>query len=281
MRRRESVVPNAIDDINLRTMRSASAVLSYSFDETLQPRERAALDSVANEFRGEAILDLGVGAGRTVKPLLAVSHHYLGIDYSPEMIAVCQQRYPEQKFVLGDARNLSSIATSSIGLVMFSCNGISMVGHEDRLQIIRETHRVLRPGGAFVLTTYNRNCADHAAGFQFPDFELSANPARLLVRTARFVRATAQRAYNWRRHKRHTLRTATYSVINDVWHDYGVMLYYITLENQRRQLEACGFLPDAVAFDHAGQIIAGENNENDFAMVARKSAARSGGHRAA
>ena len=36
-----------------------------------------------------------------------------------------------------------------------------------------------------------------------------------------------------------------------------------------------------IAFAFAGQIIAGENNENDFAMVARKSAARSGGHRAA
>ena len=251
-------------------MRSASAVRSYSFDETLQPRERAALDSVAVEFRGAAILDLGVGAGRTVKPLLEVSSDYLGVDYSAEMIAACRQRYREQHFVLGDARNLSMVADGTVGLVMFSCNGISMVGHEDRLKIIRETYRVLRPGGAFVLTTYNQNCPDHTAGFQFPEFEFTFNPARCLVRTARFLDALALRVRNRQRHRRHTVRTAEYSVINDVCHDYGVMLYYISLDHQRRQLEACGFLPKAVAFDHAGQIIVRENDENDYAMVARK-----------
>ena len=251
-------------------MRSAGAVRTYSIDESLQPRERAALDSVAAQFRGAALLDLGVGAGRTVKPLLEISSNYIGIDYSPEMIAACQRRYPDVHFALGDARHLSMVADSTIGLAMFSCNGISMVGHEDRLKILREVYRTLRPGGACVLTTYNQDSRDHTAGFQFPEFEFSSNPARLLVRAARFALATANRTYNWCRHQRHAVRGSEYSIINDVCHDYGVMLYYISLANQRRQLETCGFLPNAIAFDHGGREITAYNLENDFAIVARK-----------
>ena len=260
----------AIDRINLRTMRSAAATRVYAGSESLQPREQAALDSVRNEVLGQPILDLGVGTGRTVKPLLAVSSDYLGIDYSPEMIAAARAYYPQQRFDYGDARDLGSIRDGSIGLVMFSCNGICMVNHPDRLRILKEIYRTLRPGGVLILTTYNQSSPDERAGFKFPEIQLSAQPLRLAVRLARFGGATLRRAYNWLRFKRYNIRTAQYSIINDVCHDYGTMLYYITLANQRRQIEACGFSPGAVAFDHAGVRIDVANSENDYAIVARK-----------
>ena len=260
----------AVDAINLRTMRSRAAVVTYAIGESLQPRELAALESVRARLRGQPILDLGVGAGRTVKPLLAVSSDYLGIDYSPEMVAHCRARYPQVRFEYGDARNLSTLAADSFGLVVFSCNGICMVAHEDRLRILREALRVMKPGGVLLFTTYNQDCDDEQGAFKFPEFEMSLNPVRFGVRAMRFTVATLVRARNWLRYRKHNVRTAEYSMINDVCHDYGTMLYYISLPNQRRQLEACGFEPGAVAFDHAGNRIEAPNRENDYSIVAFK-----------
>jgi len=39
--------------------------------------------------------------------------------------------------------------------------------------------------------------------------------------------------------------------VNDECHDYGTMQYYITLEQQRRQLQAAGF-GAATVYDSAG-----------------------------
>jgi SAM-dependent methyltransferase len=261
---------NIIDRINLHTMRSAEVVAHYSRPSDLLPHEKAALDAVAHQARGKPILDIGVGAGRTVPALLAISPDYLGIDYSQKMIAACRERFPHQRFAHADARRMSSIATGSIHLAVFSCNGLCMVGHEDRLQIVREAYRVLAPGGAFVFTTYNRNCPEASAGFRFPDFTLSYNPVRTLVRGLRFVRDAAISAVQRSRYLRHEVHATDFAVLNDRCHNYSVMLYYITLANQRRQLEAAGFEAGAEAFDRHGHRIEGDTPYDSMALVARK-----------
>lgn len=266
-----------IDRINLRTMRSASAVEHYAREWLeLEPRERVILDLVADEARGQPVLDIGVGGGRTVPGLRAVSSDYLGVDNSPEMIAACRQRFPDARFELADARDMKGIADQSIFLVLFSCNGIGMVSHEDRLLILREVYRVLRPGGIFILTTHNERCPDCTAGFQFPPYEVSANPARLLVRSMRFASSTIARLVNRRRNLPHEVRTPDYSIINDVCHDYGTMLYYIGLNGQRRQLEQFGFLGNAEAFDLDGRRVEGDCTDSSLALIARKPAASPG-----
>lgn len=261
---------NLIDSINLRTMRSASAVRCYTFSDELSPAERAALDAVADRARGRPILDIGVGAGRTVKHLLEVSSDYLGVDYSQEMLGVCQAKYPGVRFAHADARRLTDLPDNSIHLAMFSCNGIGMVSHEDRLQILREVHRVLEPGGVFLFSTHNQNCPDHDKGFQFPQFVPSKNPVLLGIRGARFCWNTAASVANRWRLARHDVRTPAYSIINDYCHNYGVMLYYITLANQRAQLVAGGFQPDAQAFDLNGELITDESRLSSIMLIARK-----------
>jgi SAM-dependent methyltransferase len=261
---------NVVDRINLRTMRSPAVVAHYSHSAALKPHEEAALKRVAAQARGKAILDIGVGAGRTVPALLAISPDYLGIDYSQEMVDACRARFPAQRFAHVDARHMASIADGSIQLAMFSCNGLCMVGHDDRLQIVREAYRVLAPGGSFVFTTYNRNSPEARAGFRLPDFTPSLNPARLLVRGARFVRDIAISALQRSRHVQHEVHRTDFAVLNDRCHNYSVMLYYITLANQRRQLEAAGFEPGAEAFDLHGHRIEDDTPYDSMALVARK-----------
>lgn len=265
-----STVRNDIDRINLKTMRSAEVVWHYGHPDKLLPHESASLGHVQDEVKGQPILDIGVGAGRTVQALLRLSPDYLGIDYSQEMIAACQARYPGVRFAHADARWLTSVPDGSITLAFFSCNGVSMVGHEDRLLIMREVHRVLKPGGLFLFTTYNRNSPEAHAGFCFPEFEFTAHPGRLAVRCARYLRDTAISIHRRRQNLRHEVHAPGYAVINDKCHNHGVMLYYITLAEQRRQLKGAGFEADALAFDNTGRAIDADTTLDSMALVARK-----------
>lgn len=261
-----------IDRINMRTMRSNSAISSYTRAMGLTPAEQAALDRVRDDARGKSILDIGFGGGRTVLPLLDISPDYHGIDNSPEMVTACQRVYPGVRLECADARNLSHIADDSVFLAVFSCNGLGMVGHEDRLTILGEVYRVLQPGGAFVFSTHNQRCPDHVAGFRFPEFEPARNPLRFLVRSARFAWHTLARVHNRRRFRRHEVRTPEYSIINDVCHHYGTMLYYISLAHQHTQLEQIGFMQGTEAFDLCGRPIEHDSLDSSITLVARKPA---------
>src|SRR5262245_38986116 len=77
---------NAIDTINHPTMRAVVSEYDYSAKEGLNEPEKAALTKIANQIKGGRILDIGIGAGRTIAPLMAISPDYTGVDYAPEMI---------------------------------------------------------------------------------------------------------------------------------------------------------------------------------------------------
>jgi SAM-dependent methyltransferase len=165
---------------------------------------------------------------------------------------------------------MTNVLDASMSLVVFSCNGISMVGHDDRLAILREVHRVLKPGGAFLFTTYNRNSPEASDGFRLPDASWSMNPARSVVRLARFAKDAAIGLYQRRQNLRHEVRNSRFALVNDPCHNYGVMLYYISLAQQRRQLEEAGFRADALAFDRTGRRIDGDTTLDSMALIARK-----------
>ena len=266
----------SIDSVNLRTMTDAAVVAHYARPWGLSPAEEACFALVAGEAQGKPVLDIGVGGGRTVAALRAISDDYLGIDYSPAMVASCRERFPGVRFEHADARGMAQVADGSIFLAVFSCNGIGMVSHEDRLRILREVHRVLQPGGLFVFSTHNRNSPEYRRGFRFPDLQWSPNPLRLLVRSARFARDTLRRVRNRRRLRPLEIHADDYAVINDVCHDYGTMLYYVSLAQQRRQLADAGFEPDALAFDLDGAPVEGDTPHDSIALVARKPSAAGG-----
>ena len=259
-----------VDKVNQRTMSSPDAVQTYVDYTKITAAERAIFEQLHDEVRGSPILDLGVGAGRTVNLLRDLSKNYIGIDYTPEMLEVCRRRFPDVDFQLSDARNLSSFAEEQFKLVVFSCNGLCMVNHADRLRILREVHRVLAPDGFFVFSTHNQNSREHSDGMVLPPFRKTWNPARLLVRSLRFLRDTALRIRNHRSLARYDYRGADYSVINDRCHHYSTMLYYISLRNQREQLVDAGFLPDAPAYDAKGSRITDDTTDNSITIIARK-----------
>ena len=56
---------------------------------------------------GGEVLDLGCGSGRPIaRYLVEQGHPVIGLDTSPELIALCRERFPEQTWVVADMRGL-------------------------------------------------------------------------------------------------------------------------------------------------------------------------------
>ena len=251
-------------------MASSDAVSMYAALDELMPAERTVLESLQDELKGGAILDVGVGGGRTVKPLLQISENYVGIDYTPAMVDACKRRFPHVRFEVADARDLSRFADGEFKLVVFSSNGLCMVSHEDRMQILKEVRRVLAHDGVFLFSTYNQRSPEHSAGFVFPQFTPTMHPARLVWRALQFVKSTAVRIYNRARLSRHDVRGAEYSIINDRCHDFATMLYYTNVASQRLQLVAAGFDGDSPVYGTTGALVKDDSRDLSLTFVARK-----------
>ena len=261
---------NAMDALNRDTMRGATDEYSAIVSEGLNSQERAALELAVAGRRGLRVLDLGVGAGRTVTPLLELASTYVGVDYIQEMVDRCRERFPGVRFERMDARSLTDFRDGEFDLVFFSCNGISMVNHEGRLAILSEVRRVLAPDGGFVFSTPNRNSPQYAARFRLPGFESSSNPVKLGIRLVKHLGLIAFRAFNRVRYIRHEERYADYAIINDVCHHYQTMLYFISIESQRRQLEAAGFDKNIVVHDRAGRVVTGDSRDGTIAFTTKR-----------
>jgi SAM-dependent methyltransferase len=257
-----------VDHINRATMRSV--VHEYRFSDELETHERAALALVSDRMRDRRILDIGVGAGRTVRELRQVSENYIGVDYVQEMVDHCRHRFPGVHFERADARAMPQFDDESFDLIVFACNGIAMVDHAGRLSILREVYRLLAPGGVFIFSTNNRNNPGHDKLLALPTLQPTLAPHRLLVRGLRFAGQTAFRVFNRLRYRRHEIRTADYAILNDRCHHYRTMLYFITMENQRRQLETIGFRSDPIVIDLSGRVVSGDTSDGTMTFVTTK-----------
>jgi len=260
---------NPVDVINRETMRLVAH--EYAYSDTLTKPEQSALASVIDEIRHKRILDIGVGGGRTVKALREISDDYIGIDYVQKMVDHCRRRFPGVRFEKADARSMPQFEDRSFDLVVFACNGICMVDHEGRIAILKEVRRVLRPGGVFIFSTYNQHSRAHDEFFVLPEWRKTGNPLRFTVRAIRFLFHLANRLFNRTRYKRYEIRNADYSIINDRCHDYRTMLYYITLEKQRKQLQALGFQSNPRGYDLSGKVVGGDTPDDSITFVTRVS----------
>lgn len=260
---------SAIDIVNRETMRMA--VDEYANDTKLSVPEAAALASIADAVRDKRILDIGVGGGRTTTELLRLSRDYVGVDYVEAMVNRCRERFPGVRYEHADARSMPQFADQSFDLIVFACNGISMVDHDGRMAIFREIRRLLSRNGVFVFSTYNRDSSEHDSWFVLPDFQLSANPLRIAVRSARFFKQLALSIFNRLRYLRHEVSTAEYSIINDRCHNYRTMLYYISPENQLRQLDAMGFKSKPTIYDLSGNTVSRAARDDSLTYVVHAS----------
>jgi SAM-dependent methyltransferase len=147
----ERVGPKAA---NLEVYRNPKVVSHYAGLEYLTACERLLFDTYLTS--GMAILDMGVGGGRTTPYLSRKASRYVGVDYSEEMIRLCRDKFPQLEFLVADAADLTAFADRSFDAIVFSFNGLdSLSPEEQRWECLRECGRVLRAGGVFIFSSHN------------------------------------------------------------------------------------------------------------------------------
>jgi ubiquinone/menaquinone biosynthesis C-methylase UbiE len=202
--------------------------------------ETAIASRLGDRITGRAVLDIGVGGGRTVPHLHALAGRYVGIDYAEEMIRRCRQQFPDVEFRRCDAIDLSTFDGDSFDVAWFSFNGIDYALPDDRVRIIEEIRRVLKPGGTFVFSSHNIRVKPWRPRL-WPTLAFDRNPWRMACENVESLARHLASLYHYRRNKPHEIHEEGYAVRVDQAHEYRLLTYHVALRYQVEQLEALGF----------------------------------------
>jgi SAM-dependent methyltransferase len=141
-------------DTNLQTYDAPEVAAHYAALDYLTPCERVLFETYIP--RGSAILDLGVGGGRTTSYLANRASRYVGVDYAPVMVWACQSKFPELEFVVADAANLAAFPDASFDAVVFAFNGIDYVlPEQSRRSCFAHIQRILKAKGVLIFSSHN------------------------------------------------------------------------------------------------------------------------------
>ncbi|MGF1491363.1 MAG: class I SAM-dependent methyltransferase [Microcoleaceae cyanobacterium] len=223
-----------MDDSRNKTTYTANRIVNHYVGlNRLQPAEAAILERLRPQLATMKMLDMGVGGGRTTLHFAPLVEQYVGIDYSPKMIAACQQRfrgseYP-MRFEVCDARDMSQFDDSSFDFILFSYNGIDYVSHQDRLQIFTEVKRVGKPGCYFFFSSHNLQTLEQGLTWKK---QLNINPIEI------YVNLVTLGLFWWfnRSLNRRIIVNSDYLIVRDESHLFRLNTYYIRVAQQLKQL---------------------------------------------
>ncbi|OAJ62150.1 SAM-dependent methyltransferase [Paraburkholderia ginsengiterrae] len=237
--------------------------------------EAAALAWVTQQVQHQPVLDVGVGGGRTVALLTAVSDDYTAVDYTPELVAICRHNHPGIRVQQMDARDMSAFPDESFALVVFSYNGIDAVDYPGRRAILREFSRVLKPGGLVLFSAHNLDGPSYREKplhlLRMP--ELSVNPISTCIDVARVAYSLTMGTLNYVRYSPLNREFDGYAIRVCAAHEFGIVIMYTDMDTQCRQLDEVGLHTEAVFGSSAGKRLQkGDDLTNDswFHFVARK-----------
>ena len=115
-----------------------------------KPLDRALLACFAEQVAGMGtVADIGCGPGHVASYLHALGVPVIGVDLSPEMVAIARTLSPEIPFQQGSMLALDTPDASWSGIV--ALYSIIHLPPDARPQAFAEFVRVLRPGGMLLL----------------------------------------------------------------------------------------------------------------------------------
>jgi len=140
-------------------LRSADMVQGYDAMMAISPLATVDCEFCERWFPSPGrLLDLGCGTGRLGRHFGRKGFEYVGVDLSDEMLAVAeaQKATERESFVKANLVELpADLRDFDCAACLFSTLGM-IHGTENRLVVLRNAHRALRPGGRFVLHVHNR-----------------------------------------------------------------------------------------------------------------------------
>jgi SAM-dependent methyltransferase len=100
---------------------------------------------------GAEILDIGCGSGEPLaRDLISAGFAVTGIDSSPSLIAICRERFPDQKWIVGDMRALELGARFDGAIAWHSLFHLSP---DDQRGMFARLAAHLREGGVLMFTS--------------------------------------------------------------------------------------------------------------------------------
>lgn len=224
----------SLNSVNKTTYSRADVVEYYRKVETLLEAEEVLLKKLLPTIKNSKILDIGVGGGRTTKYLLQISDDYTGVDYVSQFAEETGKKYPDAKILCSDATELKEFADETFDFVVFSYNGLDSISNEDRLKALKEICRVLKKGGVFMFSSHNRD-------YQYFNKLPWQQKVHFDVRYFIFLLHCLYYLPNHYKMKKHEIYTDDYAIVNDGDHRFSLLLYYISIDKQLKQLTDIGF----------------------------------------
>jgi hypothetical protein len=84
-----------LDQINQRAWTSRDAFREFTREKAwTDAGEQAAFELISRECRGQPLLDIGIGAGRTIPLMMRISSDYIGIDYTASLLEQSRACFP-------------------------------------------------------------------------------------------------------------------------------------------------------------------------------------------
>ena len=224
---------------------AGSITTVYVRETRLQKPEQVILRELQPKLPEMRVLDVGVGAGRTVPYFATTSLDYHGFDFAPNMVAACQHLTGDivnpARITEGDARDMRDVSDASCDLVLISYNAIDDIGgEEDRFKVLAAVRRVAAPGAYFCFSSHNMKSLTPKGASTF------------MERMKRWRRYRLLRAANPGLAK---LRKEPRAMIHDVGMDYRFPHYYIAPSAQAKQLADFGFTDVRVFSVNTGEEI--------------------------
>jgi SAM-dependent methyltransferase len=135
------VVVEPVDPIQVKRYLNPSAETAFSLEYAFY---------LLGDVRGKTVLDFGCGSGENLVPLVERGARVIGLDISPELIALAQQRVDkaglEATVRVGSAYE-TGLPDESVD-VIFS---IALIHHLDIPSVLREMLRILKKSGRVII----------------------------------------------------------------------------------------------------------------------------------
>ncbi|QQS33547.1 MAG: class I SAM-dependent methyltransferase [Acidobacteriota bacterium] len=234
-----------IASINRKTYANAKVLDYYDGLTELFPAEKVLFEHLCSKIENARILDIGIGGGRTTHYLLPRAADYTGLDYVPEFIERVKKKFQTGNFIIGDARDLGEFKDETFDFVLFSYNGIDAVLHEDRIKILNEMNRVLKKNGVIMFSSHNRDYRRFGKPYWLTESKFSLSFAKNLLSYVFFLPRHLQM-------RRREVSNEEYAIVNDHDHRFSLLVYYISVGQQIKQLEDIG-MSDIKAYDMTGE----------------------------
>ena len=103
---------------------------------------------------GDKVLDLGCGNGRLLDVLSDIEIDYLGVDLSANLLEIAQEKHKSNRFLKMDGEKIPA-RDESFDVIFCLAVLHHLPSSRERVQLLKEVRRVLKPGGKLILTVWN------------------------------------------------------------------------------------------------------------------------------